>query len=237
MKLRVIFAAAVLLAVSSGLRADVSASSSQNSWQWVSQYYANPRPDDLLRVVHNLSRTDYFEAVGQPAIAIGFFSTVFAQNPQRIDLWLSQTKDLPERHQRILAAAAWKAGSARGARLMSEMSANDNAELRAEIRDLLASGSRPVAETPVLTASSMNLQWGAFLATGDERYVLNVLAALGSNERGLATSARFALAQNAAAHPRVLEICQAQLSKQPASVREELRAAINAASTGRQPGA
>lgn len=237
MKLRVIFAAAALLAVSSGLRADVSASSSQNSWQWVSQYYANPRPDDLLRVVHNLSRTDYFEAVGQPAIAIGFFSTVFAQNPQRIDLWLSQTKDLPERHQRILAAAAWKAGSARGARLMSEMSANDNAELRAEIRDLLASGSRPVAETPVLTASSMNLQWGAFLATGDERYVLNVLAALGSNERGLATSARFALAQNAAAHPRVLEICQAQLSKQPASVREELRAAINAASTGRQPGA
>jgi hypothetical protein len=81
----------------------------------------------------------------------------------------------------------------------------------------------------------MNFQWGAFLASGDERCIVNVLTALGSDEPGLATSARFALAQNAAAHPRVLDICRAQLDKQPESVRAELKAALNHASG--KPGA
>lgn len=233
MKLRALLTATALLAVSSGLRADISTSSAPQSWQWVSQYYANPRPDDLLRVVHSLSRTDYFETVGQPAIAIGFFSTVFAQHPERVNQWLSQTADLPDRHRRILAAAAWKAGHPRGARLVHELSVNDDLSLRAEIRDLLAVGPASIASTPIASAASLNLQWGAFLASGEERYIINVLSALGSNERGLASSARFALAQNAAAHPRVMEICQAQLSKQPEAIRAELRAALNAAAVGR----
>ena len=77
----------------------------------------------------------------------------------------------------------------------------------------------------------LNLQWGAFLASGDERHIVNVLAALGSGEPGLASSARFTLAQNAAAHPRVLDICRSQLDKQPAAVRAELKAALNSAGT------
>jgi hypothetical protein len=93
---------------------------------------------------------------------------------------------LPEAHRRILAAAAWKSGSARGARLMQELAAStDNKQLQAEIQQLLVNGSEPVGNTPVLSASSMNLQWGAFLASGEERHIVNVLAALGSGEQGL----------------------------------------------------
>lgn len=225
---RVLLAMSPALVASSFLPA-VEADSNRTAWQWVSGYYQNPRPDDLPRAVHRLSRSGYFESVGQPAIAIGFFTTVFAQNPQHVSAWLAETKDLPESHRRILAAAAWKSGSAHGARLMQELAASTHPELRAEIKDLLATGSDPVATTPVLSASSMNLQWGAFLASGDERHITNVLAALGSGEPGLASSARFTLAQNAATHPRVLEICRAQLDKQPAAVRAELKAALNAA--------
>ena len=231
----------VLLASSTSLVAfaeasAVDAGSAKPAWQWVSNYYHNPRPDDLPSAVHSLSRSGYFESVGQPAIAIGFFTTVFAQNPQRVDFWLAQTASLPEQHRRILAAAAWKSGSATGARLLREMSAHEDSALREQVRQLVINGSEPVGNTPVLSPSSMNLQWGAFLASGDERYIVNVLAALGSGQPGLATSARFALAQNAVAHPRVLEICRAQLDKQPESVRSELKAALNAATAGK-PGA
>ena len=230
--IRILLAAGASLAAFSTLRAT---DASERSWQWVSHYYENPRPADLMPNVYELSRSGYFETVGQPAVSIGFFSAIFAENPQNVNYWLNESRNLPDSHRRILVAAAWKAGHPTGARMLREMSAGDDAALRAEIRGLLAAGTAPIENTPVLSTASMNLQWGAFLATGNEQNIVNVLAALGSNQAGLASSARFTLAQNAAAHPRVLEICREQLSRQPAGVRAELRAAINEASS--KPGA
>ena len=83
------------------------------------------------------------------------------------------------------------------------------------------------ARIPVLSPSSMNLHWGAFLASGKDRHIVSILEAMGSDRPGLHVAARTALAQNAATHPRVLQICQAELAKQPEEVRSELRAALN----------
>jgi hypothetical protein len=226
--LRVLLATSASLVALSSARADQN-QAAQPAWQWVAQYYQNPRPDELVSAVYQLSRTGYFESVGQPATALGFFTTVFAQNPQSVPYWLAQTSNLPEAHRRVLAAAAWKSGSPAGARLLQQLAEAADADVRREVKQLIANGSEPVGNTPVLSPSSMNLQWGAFLASGDERYIINVFTALGSGQPGLASSARFALAMNAVAHPRVLEICRSQLDKQPEAVRSEIRAAINAA--------
>lgn len=231
-RVKTLLAAIALFAALNSARAIESAdvpARGQQAWQWVAHYYENPRPDDFVPSVYALSRTDYFETLGQPSIAIGFFATVFAQHPQHVDYWLRETSALPERHRRILAAAAWMAGHPAGVRRLQDMGAAEDRPLREELRELLARGSEPIAGTPVLSASSMNLQWGAFLASGDERHIVNVFAALGSDQPGVARTARFALAQNAAAHPRVLDICRAQIDRQPAAIRDELRAALNAA--------
>src|SRR5688500_15636525 len=119
--LRVLLVASASLSTFSALQANEPAPS-QRAWQWVAHYYENPRPDDFLPAVYALSKSDYFETVGQPAVALGFFATVFAQNPHKINHWLAQTSALPERHRRILAAAAWKAGHPGGARLVQKMS-------------------------------------------------------------------------------------------------------------------
>jgi hypothetical protein len=221
-------AGAAALATIPALRADETVGASANrGQQWLSRYYQNPRPDDFLSAVHSLSQSGYFESAGQPATAIGFFSSVFAQNPQQVNSWLARTSGLPEEHRRILAAAAWKAGHPAGARQLRELSANVDDSLRAELNRLLDAGPTAVVQSPVLSESSLNLQWGAFLASGDERHILNVLGALGSGEPGLTASARYALAQNAISHPRVLEVCQSQLSRQPEAIRAEIRAALN----------
>ena len=232
--LRVIFVAGCALATVHAIRADdfvgVQANRGQ---QWLSHYYQNPRPEDFLTAVYSLSQSGYFESAGQPATAIGFFSTVFTQNPQNVNDWLVRTRELPAEHRRILAAAAWKAGHPAGARLLRELSANADDQLRTDIESLLAAGPVSVVESPVRSESSLNLQWGAFLASGDERHITNVLAALGSGQPGLAMSARFALAQNAATHPRVFQICEEQLARQPEAVRSEVRAVLNEVSVGR----
>jgi hypothetical protein len=206
--------------------------------QWMDHYYQNPQPDDLVAAVYSLNQDGYFETASQRDTAIGFFSTVFRQNPAAADGWLrASTRILPDQARRVLAAAAWFAGNPAAARQLRELSADDGAMEQTEISRLAVNGSpTAVGDIAVASEPTMNLQWGAFLASGDQRYISNVFLALGSNQPGLASSARYALAQNAAAYPRVLEICRAELERQPASVRSEFEAALNEAVT-RKPGA
>jgi hypothetical protein len=195
--------------------------------QWMEDYYQHPTPDAFVQAVCSLNNEGYFEDPAQQAAAFGFFSTVFQQNPKHVDSWLRSTRFLPLAARRTLAIAAWTAGNPAGASLVREMAGRYNYPVRAEVDRMLAAGPVPADRTPVVSAESMNLRWGAFLASGDERHIVSVLEALGSNEPGLATSARYALAQDAASHPRVLEICREQLDRQPQAIRAEIQAVVD----------
>ena len=88
----------------------------------------------------------------------------------------------------------------------------------------------------VRSVTSLNLQWGAFLATGETTPMRSILAALGAGDNAqLSQSVRWSLAQNAVQHPRVLAICRDELSRQPNEIRETLRAVIHDSEARRQP--
>src|SRR4051812_16069130 len=216
--LKLLFVTGVAFAGSLVVRAEISAQA------WLETYYLNPQPDALVANVRALSREGFFEMPGNAAIGIGFLASVIANNPDRVDGWLTDFATLPANHQRLVIAALWQAGHPAGADLMRKAGIAES--IRAEVLRLADTPAQLIADTPVRSPSSMNLQWGAFLATGEERYVVRILDALGSGERLLDSSARISVAQHAAAHPRVLEICQAQLDRQPEEVRGVLRAAL-----------
>lgn len=204
-----------------------AAAEANRDWaQWVSHYYEAPQPDLVVPAVFGLSRSGYFEQAGQPATAIGFLSTVFAQNPDKVAGWMRAFKELPVSHQRLTAAALWYSGLPGNDRELRALARRSSPELRAEIEQLLAKNVVPVRETPVLSESSLNLQWGAFTASGEQQHIVNTLAALGSGEAGLTSAVRNSLAQKATSHQRVYEICQAQLANQPAGVRDQMRTAL-----------
>ncbi len=230
--LRIALAMGLALMALNDLRAD-----GNFGRNWISQFSQNPRPDDLVQAVYSLDRAGYFDGPGQPATAIGFFSVVFKESPSEVEGWLKDSfKFLPEQHRRILAAAAWLAGSPAGAKQLRELADHAYGDARGEVYQLLATKPVPVSKIAVVSEGTMNVQWGAFLASGDEAPILKVFAALGSNEPGLATSARFALAQKAAEYPRVLQICREQLDRQPQAIRAEIQAALNEA-TAHKPAA
>jgi len=223
--LHLILLGAILVAPALAAPAEISAQA------WLETYYLNPQPAQLPREIQRLSRDGYFEQPGHVAVAIGFISTVFVQHPDQVDGWLLQLNGLPPAHQRLIASALWQAGHPLGAELLQKL--GRSASNREQVERLASAPSVAIEDTPVLSASSMNLRWGAFLASGDERHIVSILDAIGSDQPGLDASARVALAQNAAAHPRVMEICQAQLDREPAEVRGALRAALLEASAGR----
>jgi hypothetical protein len=213
-----------LLVVGLALTSALAAEADSAAQVWLETYYVNPRPAELVANVQALSRERFFEKPGHTALGIGFLSTVFAQNPARVEKWLADMRGLPARDRRLIAAALWQAGNPLGSELLREV--DRNSSVREEVLRVANTPAQLVADTPVRSPSSMNLQWGAFLASGDERHIVRVLDAIGTGERSLDHAARLALAQNAANHPRVLEICRAQLDRQPEEVRSVLRAAL-----------
>lgn len=213
--------ASVALASTLAARAETAAQA------WLETYYVNPRPAELAANVRALSREGFFEKPGHTSLGIGFLATVFAAHPDRVDRWLGDLAALPATHQRLLAAALWQAGDSRGAERLRLV--DRNSAVREDVLRLADTPAQMISDTPVQSSSSMNLQWGAFLASGDERHIIRILDGLGSGNRGLDFAARASLAQHAAAHPRVLEICRSQLERQPEEVRSVLRAALKEA--------
>lgn len=219
--LKRVLATALFLAAPFAARAEISARA------WLETYYLDPTPDELPRAIKRLSHDGYFDRNDQTAIAIGFIATIFARHPDRIEPWLAQLSGLPTRHNRLLAGALWQSGHPLGSDALRIL--GRNSDLRAEIERVATLPAQLIRDTPVRSASSMNLHWGAFLASGDERHIVSILEGIGLNEPSLTTSAQLALAENAAAHPRVLEICRAQLDRQPEEIRGVLRAALRSA--------
>ena len=193
---------------------------------WMQSYYLKPAPDRLVDVVFAMSRSGALTQVGQATVNIGFLATVFARNPDRVEGWMHEFSRLPLPDRRLVAAAHWYSGLPHGDRLLREMAQGATPENEAEITQLLKQTPVAIANTPVLSEASLNLQWGAFLASGEPRHIVNALTALGSGEAGLSSAVRSSLAQKAASHQRVYEICQAQLASQPAGVRDQMRTAL-----------
>jgi hypothetical protein len=198
------------LALALVLSASSFAQAAQNWAGWMENYYLNPDTEKVVPAVYALSRSGHFEQAGQPAAAIGFLGAVFAQNPDKVAGWVNSFRDLPTAHQRIVAAALWYSGLPEGAEHLRALARSSRPEIRAEVESLTQWAQPSLRETPVLSESSLNLQWGAFLGSGDSRHVVNVLAALGSSERALNATVRTALAEKALAHPRVYEIRRAR---------------------------
>lgn len=204
-----------------------SAFAADHNWnEWMQNYYRAPQPDQVAPAVLALSRAGAFEGAGQPATAIGFLGQVFARNPERVAGWIESFRALPEHDRRVVTAALWYSGLPEGDRELRQASGTVDPELRAGLDSLLARGPVAIAQSPVLSESSLNLQWGAFLATGDAQHIVQALAALGSSEAGLSAAARTSLARKAASHQRVYEICQAEMSRQPADVRDQMQTAL-----------
>jgi hypothetical protein len=223
--------AVALLASSASLQAAPSSSAEQ----WLNDYYKNPAPQQFSGAIQELSDSGYFEQPGHVPLAIGFIASVFAQNPNRVNEWMDMSSTLPEAHQRLMAAALWYSGNPRGADYIRAASRESRPGLRQELRSAIASNAE-LRAAQVRSSSSMNLQWGVFLATGDKAPVQNILAALGSGSQSeLGQNVRWSLAQNAAQHPRVIAICRDELSRQPNAAKETLRAVILESEGQRQP--
>ena len=217
-----------MVAVAVTLAVTTSGASSRpdySAWQWFNHYYENPQPDLFVESMFELSRNGHFEQPYQISVALGFITSLLRQNPDRVDEWLLYCRALPERHQRLVFAALWYAGHPKGTEILQTYAeTTENPRLRTLLEGLLASSSS-FDQAQVNTSLSLHVQWGVFLATGDQAPLQAIFAAVGDNHQ-IPLQLRWQLMQDAARHERVRDYCEQLAEHEPGLLGEVMRTVL-----------
>jgi hypothetical protein len=170
---------------------------------WLTYYYLKPRPELLLPSLAVMDRelqrgkgrslSDQVRRGGMRT----FYAKVLAQNDKIVDEVERQLPTLPAGQQEFITEALRRCGT--------------KACLRALNSDIPL-----VSDMDQITApTDLDDRWGAFFATGDARYVREIMEVLDFAEDKrdptvlvVAGAARWSLTSNAYQHKRVLAICE-----------------------------
>lgn len=183
-------------------------------------YYQNPQPDKLIENVCAMSKRGQLTNMQTAGVIPAFLSRVFAQNPGRIDQWMTSLKDLPQNELYTLYNALWLSNTNEGRAILTKTGLEMPG---GAVPDLL---TLEVNEPMLIDAL-----WGYFMATGDTRVVRRVISGFnyskyqGADERYRSSkqtdqdkqeaykavifeAAKASLIDNCLMHPVVLAYCE-----------------------------
>ena len=96
-------------------------------------------------------------------------------------------------------------------------------------------------EIPINSPMVLDMLWGAFMASGDEKYIIRIISALPNvnidikedhSKFMIGGTARWLLTSNAIQHEIVFKICKEQVSRQPEEISNILCEILAKASEG-----
>ena len=138
--------------------------------QWMAYFYLHRDLSGMRRVLDALWADGRLADLKSQAPLSAFFAQVFRLDSAPAKDWIFSAKDLDERNAKPLMYALWMAGEAGtakrlGRRMGMEAGALTGFDLAPP--DLL--------EMPIDGAAQMDILWGAFMGSGDFRYVRRVM--------------------------------------------------------------
>ncbi len=153
---------------------------------WTS-YYQNPRPEEVGRSLELVDADDLADPKRAFGAVVGFMSELFRTNPERREAWLTE-RAYSWNTQAALVYALWLGGSKDAARAAMaryqwprEAIATVEASMgRVETLDVLVPSD----------GNQLDMFWGAFFASGDEKHVTRILEAYTSRARDPAIAPR-----------------------------------------------
>ena len=162
-----------------------------------------------------------------------FLSYIFRANPDKVEAWLSPFTDLSDEETQVIANALWYSDTKQANDYLVTLSAAAEIEMKHVFASLLTEQPTPIDEIPIIAPAVLDMLWAAFMATGEEQYVVRIISALpyanaedDTAERMIGEAASWSLKSNAAHNKKVLSIAESELHKQPEDVASILREII-----------
>lgn len=211
------------------VRAPKSINNEQDLNQWLTYYYLHPQPDLVVPALLLAEKKGYMSGDNTGGPFMAFLSRVFAQNPKKVGAWLQQLDGIPAKDKPLLWTAVYWSHTEEGGKLLDGIAKTLPPKSQASLIEQIAKPPEPIEKVAITSPSVLDMLWGAFFATGDEKYIQRLASTLPWESQSkdlvkmqVAASARWSLTSNAEQHPKVLKICQALRDSQP-----DLRAALD----------
>lgn len=189
-----------------------------NGDDWLTFYYRNPRPDQLVAQLKAWSTEGTLQDKQARAPLVGFLSQVFRHNADRIDDWYSQVRDLPAADLETVTMALWMSDTKEGKQLLHK-----------EQPGVFDDNPPPdILKLKLDTPSTLDLLWGYYFATGDSKALRRIVSMFNYADapdkvegvpddrtplyKTLPGAAKWSLSSNATQHPKVLADCKKMLA-------------------------
>jgi hypothetical protein len=200
-----------------------SIDSGEDLERWMEFYYMHPQPDLLVQALHFADRSGMVKQGEAPLTA--FVSRVFAQNPKSIPGWAASLRDLSPNSRPMLWSALWWSSTIEGKDQLNKLATTyPNQADQDAVLGQMAKPAQAIDEMTLNRPEVLDELWGAFSATGDEKYVNRLISTLPwLTENGgdyikltLAGAAKWSLVSNAKIHPKVMACIMKARQDQPA---------------------
>jgi len=200
--------------------------------------------DDLNIILTNYYKTKHVELISSAisfidkdsedpienfyGAAAGFFGEVFRQNPDHLEKWLAEIAHFSERGKQLFYNAYWHCNSPKSRMFIKNLAGTDI--LEAVPLEWIDSEPPDLRKLVPHDGVEGDMSWGAFLATGDPIFVVNIItAATEYNERENyqrfinASVGKWSLASNAQQHLIVYQTLEKEVNKYEGDKREVIQ--------------
>jgi hypothetical protein len=178
----IIMLIAILLFLPSFAFCEAPSSKQMDLINWMIFYYQNPEPNKLPEKLAALSETGLLNDEKRQFFFLGFASSVFHDNPDKIKIWVPEIDNLPQVHKKIIFLALWLSNTKEAKDLF----------LTQKYKEAIAGENYFNFETDKTPPSldyidrmyggCLDIQWGRFLATGKKEYIHLIIGTLGQGD-------------------------------------------------------
>jgi hypothetical protein len=203
--------------------------------QFVSHYYQKPEPERVIPSLRYVAQELGLTAgeASERSGLVAFYGAIFRQDERPAASAFQDLSALAERSPEFLWQVLWFAGTPGTRSLLDSLGPPPKSPRRAQWEELRKAVPPDPLTMEIADPGVIDVFWGSFFATGDERFVLRVIGALpltrsehDAQKIRIAASAETSLVSNARRHEKVLGICKARLGKEPKAVRKALEQVI-----------
>ncbi len=180
--------------------------------QWNTYYYLHPQPELMPQAILFAEKKGILNNSGAQLPMIAMMSQIFSHNPQSVPNLVRKMGDLTMEHKTLVWKALWQANTEESRKEANDLSLLFPAGHRPPL--LTSATPKPQAiETMELSPGVLDMLWGSFLVTGEERFVQRIISALPGkhqkdmNKLVIAGAASWSLTSNASQHKEVMRIC------------------------------
>lgn len=193
----------------------------ENLEKWMSFYYKNPQPDTIPVAIDAFRKGGYFSQDGSSEPIIVFLSLIFRSHPQKIETWLSSLKEITNQENIAIGKILWLSNTEQARKYLTKISRIKDVEIKEYLVALLKKVPPEIEKVPIASSSVIDILWAAFMATGEDKYVVRIISAFSKNNNQdelskemISSMAKWSLKSNVKKHEKVKSICLNQLKTQ-----------------------